>query len=336
MNQPDLQNYHERIDFNGELEDLAEAVSKSYEIGQFQSCRLFEIGYEDFNFSLQTSLGKYFVKVFSEFRTLEDCRRYIDVMRRTVAAGVITPSLVKSSQGDLCQLDVNSKQLRLCVLEYIDGSDLYASSYSLNADDIRSLSSQAALIASIEIKPAFIYDSWAVVNFPREFAEKGEHLTGNERSAVKSLVEEFDRLDIRKLPHCFVHGDLISTNIVRDNAGKLWIVDFAASNYYPRIQELAVLACDLFFDPLDKGVTDNNLGIALDEYQRRVALTPGELAILPSYIKFAHAMHILRANYEKVANNNDSLENSYWLERGQIGLRQMGVLGEVRYHQSPR
>jgi len=59
------------------------------------------------------------------------------------------------------------------------------------------------------------------------------------------LVREFNALKMKKLPHCFVHGDLIETNIMKDKEGKLWIIDFAVANYYPRIIELAVLACNI-------------------------------------------------------------------------------------------
>ena len=62
---------------------------------------------------------------------------------------------------------------------------------------------------------------------------------------------------------------------------------------------------------------------ALDEYQKRIKLMPRELEALPTYIKLAHAMHILLANYEKVAKDDDSEENEYWLEEGRAGLKQM-------------
>jgi Ser/Thr protein kinase RdoA (MazF antagonist) len=130
-------------------------------------------------------------------------------------------------------------------------------------------------------------------------------------------------MKIETLPHCFVHGDIIKTNLIKDSKGKLLIIDFAVSNYYPRIQELAVLACNVLFDDKDKLVSEKNLEIVLDEYQKTIKLTPEELKKLPDYIKLAHGMHVLSASYEKAFKNNCSRENDYWLEQGRAGLKQM-------------
>ena len=36
---------------------------------------------------------------------------------------------------------------------------------------------------------------------------------------------------------------------MKDNNGKLWIIDFAVSNYLPRIVDLAVSSCNLCLNP---------------------------------------------------------------------------------------
>jgi Ser/Thr protein kinase RdoA (MazF antagonist) len=98
---------------------------------------------------------------------------------------------------------------------------------------------------------------------------------------------------------------------MKDREGKIWIIDFSVSNYYPRIQELAVLACNLFFDLHSKFRSQKNLGIALEAYQKKIKLTLKELEALPDYIRLAHAMHVLCANYCKKAEHNNSKENQY-------------------------
>ena len=138
---------------------------------------------------------------------------------------------------------------------------------------------------------------------------------------IKPLISKFEELNIERLPHCFVHGDIISTNVIKAK-NKLWIIDFAVSNYYPRIQELAVLSCNLFFDEESKKNSTENLKIALKEYQEIVSLTQNEIKALPTYIELAHGMHLLSANYEKVKNNNQTKENEYWINQGRIGLKQ--------------
>ncbi len=317
------EHYKRRIGYKGKLDDVSSVICKDFSLGNFLSNDLITLGYEDFNFCLQTSNGKYFVKVFSNFRDLNDCKRYVDVMERAKEAGVATPSLLKSKQGHLHTLEVNHTKLRLCVMEFVDGNTFYGRGEYPNRDEIRYIASQASLINSIDIKPKPVYDSWAITNFPAEFQKKSKYLSPEDEKVIRPLLEEFDKLKIHELPHSFVHGDIISTNLMKDENDKLWIIDFAVSNYYPRIQELAVLASDVLFNAESQTESQRNLDVGLEEYQKRIQLTDRELKALPIYIKIAHAMHVLCSSYEKGAQNNTTEENEYWLKRGRQGLEQM-------------
>ena len=316
------QKFWERISFNGKLEDISQKVCEEYNLGNLISNKLFLVGYEDFNYILQTNKGKYFVKVFANFRSPEECKRYVEIIGKAIKAKVSTPKMYKSKQGELCVIKKGSSQLNLCVLEYIDGNNLFTLNELPNEEEIKFLSHQAALINSIKIKPSlFVYDEWAITSFPKEFARKGQYLNSGDMKLVKPLLSEFEDLKIDTLPHAFVHGDLIATNVVKDKNAKLWIVDFAVSNYYPRIQELAVLACNLFYRKENKNQSESNFNLALREYQKSIKLTTKEKQALPTYIQLAHAMHILSANYQKVFLKNTTSENEYWLEQGRTGLR---------------
>ncbi len=186
-----------------------------------------------------------------------------------------------------------------------------------------SLAYQASIINSINIKPPQIYDSWAIHNFPSEFEKKKQYIEKEDFDIIKPFVEEFRKLKIETLPHCFVHGDIIRTNVIKDRNGKVWIIDFSVSNYYPRIQELAILACDILFNKDDKNESEKNFKDALKEYQKRIKLTPREIKSLSTYINLAHAMRVLLSTYEKKANKNNSKENEYILSIGRAGLRQL-------------
>jgi len=315
-----MEDFFKRINYQGEIDDISLAICKDFQIGDFVSNKLVSVGYEDFNFILETIKGKYFIKIFSNFRTDDDCHRYMSVMLKAIEIGVSLPKLLESKRSNFHTITVNNTNLRFCVMEYIDGESYYFLKHKPNIDEIKILAHQSALINSMEIKPEFIYDEWAVINFSSEFQKKGKYLTQKDLMVVDPLMKKFKNIDIEKLPHCFVHGDIISTNVIKDKNEKIWIIDFAVSNYYPRIQELAILACNMFFDENDKSKSKNNLEVALGEYQKTIMLTQKELEILPIYVEFAHAMYILSANYEKVVEKNDSEENEYWLNQGRAGL----------------
>ncbi|MFA5797030.1 MAG: phosphotransferase [Candidatus Woesearchaeota archaeon] len=315
--------FRQRIGFNGDLKELSKIICRDFDLGRFIACSVVLVGYEDFNFSLETTKRKFFVKVFSNTRTLDDCKRNVAVVVKLIDAGVFVPKLYPSEQGYLHILKIDQSALRLCVMDFTEGKDFFTSRTTITHEDMRTLARQAAVINSLNIKPSHIYDSWAIVNFPREFEKKSEYLEQEDLELIQPLIEGFQSLTIETLPHCFVHGDILRTNVIKDNNAKIWIVDFSVSNYCPRIQELAVLACDILFNKDNKIASEQNLNDALEEYQKTITLTSRELESLPLYIKLAHAMHALCANYEKKVNKNNSKENEYFLTIGRSGLRQM-------------
>lgn len=314
-------NFAKRIGFHGKLKQVSSVVCRDFELGGFVSNKLVAVGYEDFNFILKTSNGTFFVKVFAEFRTLTDCKRYVGIIKAALSNGVQTPRLLRSTEGYLRVSNVRGKRLRFIVMDFVEGKTLLELNGVINQNQIRFLARQMALINTIQSKPKFVYDSFAITNFLKEFQKATRFLTAGDSKLVAPLVNEFKKLKIEKLPHCLVHGDLIKTNIIKDKNGALWIVDFACSNYSPRIQELAVLACNILFDSKSKAKTMQNLEIALNEYQKTISLTPPERQALPSYIRLAHAMHIIGATNAKRLGK-DSKENRYWLEQGRNGLLQ--------------
>lgn len=315
--------YNSRINYHGKLEDISRTMCKNLDIGDFVANELILTGYEDYNFILETTKNKYFVKIFARFRTMKDCERYLNVMINVIRSKIKTPKLIQSKSSFLKTLEVNNAHLRFCLLEYLNGKDLFNLNETLDINEIKWVVQQATMINSADIKPSFIYDSWAITNFKKEFEKKAKYLSLDDLSMLQPLIKEFDHLKIHELPHCFVHGDLVSTNIMKDDNDELWVIDFSVSNYYPRIQELSVLASDILFDPKSKTESEKRLKIALQEYQKKIPLTKMELNALPIYIKIAFAMHILLTNYEKIVNNNTSRETEHFLQLGRIGLKHM-------------
>ena len=123
------------------------------------------------------------------------------------------------------------------------------------------------------------------------------------------------------MPMALVHGDLIEPNVIRRNDGKIFLIDFSVTNFYPRIYELTWLFSNMFFDPKDPTFFEKNFCIDIPEYQKFIKLTDKELKALLYLIKVAHAMHIIGASHDAVINNNTSKENQYWLESGRAGLQ---------------
>ena len=174
------------------------------------------------------------------------------------------------------------------------------------------------MINNLDIKPNFIYDTWAIVNFGDEYKKKREYLSDRYKSEFDKLLVELNKTDFENLPKAFVHGDIISTNVMLDNNSKIWIIDFAVSNYLPRIIDLAVIACNMCLDEKSKNNTYDNISVLLSEYNKYNQLTKYELKVFGTFYKLANAMHILQPQYI-IQMDGDSEENQYWLNEGIIG-----------------
>ena len=321
-----MNNFQKRINYQGSLKPFLQQVCKDFSIGEYKDYKIIPIGYEDFNLTVTTDRDEYFVKVFGSFRSKDECSRYVGIMESILKAGVSHPLLFQSNQGYLYKLSNNNQTDRLCVMQYIDGKIFYELQTNPTTEEKRFVIKQAALINKINIKPSMVYDQWAITNFPREYNKKEKYLNKDDKKLVEPMIEIYKSLSIDNLPHCFVHGDIIKTNVMRGASGDIYILDFAAANYYPRIQELAIILCDLFFDAKNPGEFPQNYNLAVSEYQKYIVLTHNELEKLPNYIKLAHSMHVLSANYEKIVNRNQSSENEYYLELGRVGLKYLSQI----------
>ena len=60
-----LREFAKRINLNTDLDNISKEICNEYNLGQYISDTIIEIGYEDFNYILETSSGKYCVKIFN-------------------------------------------------------------------------------------------------------------------------------------------------------------------------------------------------------------------------------------------------------------------------------
>ena len=318
MDKFELQDFNRRIELNTELENISREVCKNYDLGNFISNELITIGYEDYNYYLTTSKGKFCVKIFSKERSTEDVNNYLERIRIVANSNVSAPKPLLVNDNIMLSLDYQDNHYDICVFEYINGKNYFQLQENPDNEVIKELAKQTAMINNLDINPNFIYDSWAIINFAEEYNKKREFLSSEYQEQFDKLVEEFKSIDFEQLPKAFVHGDIISTNVMLDDNKKIWIIDFAVSNYLPRIIDLAVIACNMCLDKNSKEKTYDNISLLISEYNRYNELTEYELEVFGSLYMVANAMHILQTQYI-IKTDGDSEENQYWLNEGIIG-----------------
>lgn len=302
--------FREKVEYKGDHAQVFDMVAKEYGFSEIIGFEKVEMGYEDDNYILETASDKYFCKIFGAYRDQDECKRYIRIVDEALEAGVATPKMFRNEKGFLYsnkELDMN-----LAVFEYIDGKTFYETGEKPTEDDAKEIVCQAAKINSIDHKPPFVYDSWAIPNIANEYDAVEASLSSREKEVINPLVSAFKEVDLKSLPSALVHGDIITTNVMKSKEGKIFILDFGVCNYYPRIMELALLKCNL--------LADFDIDFLVQEYKKQIELTEKELESLPLFIDLAHAMHVIGATREKAIYGNASDENEYWLEQGRSGL----------------
>lgn len=312
------QTLRKRINYQRDFEDLLVDVCQQYSLGNFLSFDPIEIGYEDVNLKLATSKGQFFVKVFAESRTDEECLRLVNVVKIAIDNGVLHPKFLLKDTGYIFRGRYDDFNIRLAVFEFIEGENFFELNRKPTESELSQIVKGAAMINKIDYKPKELYDSWALVNFSQELKKSRKYLNAKELKVLDALQTEFEAVNLQNLKYSLVHGDLISTNIMKSKE-KIYFVDFSVANYYPRIVELAVLMSNIFFDPNNGKTLEKNYNFLLGEYGKHISLTDVEKKVLPLFVKLAHAMHLVRATREK--NEGESTkENEYWLTLGKKGL----------------
>ena len=319
MEEFELKDFNKRIGLNVELKEISKIICRKYGIGEFIDNKIIEIGYEDYNYVLVTTMNKYCVKIFNIEREEENLKEYLHRIEEVAKTEINTPKPIKINEKVYLRLEYSGNIYTICVFEYIDGNNFFELNIKPSEEEIKELARQTALINKMKIDVNFIYDSWAIINFEKEYKKKRRFLDEKTQKEFDLLLEEFQSLEIERLPKGFVHGDIITTNVMKDRNKKLWIIDFAVSNYLPRIIDLAILACNLCLNLDSKEKSINNILILLNEYNRYNKLEKYELENFHIFYKLANAMHIMSTIYI-IATEGDSDENQYWLNEGKKGM----------------
>lgn len=319
MNKFELQDFNKRIELNTSLENISKEICKIYNLGDFISNELITIGYEDYNYYLTSIKGKYCVKIFSKSRTKDEIKNYLDRIKIVSNSDINSPKPL-SVNGDIhLSMNYNKNNYDICVFDFIDGKNFFQLGITPTNSIIKELAKQTAMINNLNIKLDFIYDSWAIINFIEEYNKKREYLSVEYIDTFDKLAEEYKKVNFEQLPKAFVHGDIISTNVMIDKNDKIWIIDFSVSNYLPRIIDLAIISCNMCLDKNSKENTYKNISLLLNEYANYNKLTDYELEVFWIFYMIANAMHILQTQYI-IKTDSDSKENQYWLNEGKIGL----------------
>lgn len=307
----------DRLNYTGDLTPIVQGACVAYGLGILQNFSVIEVGYEDCNVIIEADEGKFLAKMFAKFRTPEDIQRYVTTIGKALEAGVRHPALVSTKNGEATY---KSHDVTMALLEFVEGKTFYDLGRAPDSSERTAIIKQAAKIHQINYKPDYLFDPWAIPNIRSMYDRVKQHISSEDMSLVKEAISRYEAIPIADLPHAFVHGDMIKTNMLKGDDGKVYVLDFSVANWYPRIQELAVIVSSLLPEEGSLSIVER-CEIAAREYGRFNPLTELEKKSLPAYALAGAAMEFMGAHQEKYINGVESEENEHWLRVGREGLR---------------
>ena len=204
-------------------------------------------------------------------------------------------------------------------MDYIDGTNMLFLDRDFTEDEIRQVAREVAKINEIDYGVEPYYDEWTITNFENEYNKKIDALDEENKALVKSVYEEWPKVDFSRLKKTYIHGDIIKSNLILDKNNKIWVIDFSVLNYLPRVIEIAVAMFGICLTN-DREKTISNINALLSEYSKYNKLDEYEIEVLPIIFNLISTMNVLQTAYIK--NTDDSFEeNEHWLEEGIKGKK---------------
>jgi Ser/Thr protein kinase RdoA (MazF antagonist) len=291
-------------------------VTRQYGLGDPVTWTVLTTGYEDRNIDLRADHGRVVVKVLAVGRA-GIAARTAGLITRAQAAGVRHPRLHRDAAGSLVR-DYDGQQL--IVMDFDPGRSLYDLRRPPDGTELAEIIAQAVLIHSINARPEFVFDPWAITNLaPIMAAQTGNLLDAGQHRLVNRAIEQASQIDRQALPTALIHADLTKGNILTGPAG-VTILDFAVANRLPRVQELAVIAANLTHGSPEPLPARIETIATMYSAAAPVPLTPAEHDALRAFGPAAAAMELLGALAEWQRGNRGA-ETGYLISLGTAGLR---------------
>ncbi len=309
-----METIFKRIGKEVDITVLSNLICKSYELGQYQKHNFIFVGIDDLSYYLNTTKGKYVVKIINHEKTKEEIESFISKNLIILKNGIKAPKILSNGKKNIFTCNIDGITINLIVMEYISGKDLYSLNQEIMKADIDKL---IDILIPLHMMKEKVdnkeYDEYCFMQIKKDY-QKTKYLLPNDiKQQVEEAIEAFNKVELAELPKCFIHGDLISTNIMKDNKDELWLIDFYQSGNGIRVLDIVKILNSVIDNYQYKDKTEELEQYFLKQYAKRNPLTDYELEILPVLRKIDVVTGIMLETYDAIKDGN-SEENEFWLK----------------------
>lgn len=295
-----MKNIFKRIGKKISIKKLSILVCKLYNLDEYTGYKIIKVGCDDFSYSLKTKTNKYVVKILNQRKCQKDIERFEEIYQIYMRNKIKCPYLLKNINGDyMSNIQFENININLCLLEYIDGKDLYSINKKINKHDINKIVELLVSIHTIKEGYEIEYDKYSFMKLEEVFEEYKSNLPKIILKDIHKFLEIYSKVDFSKLPVCFIHADLGSGNIIKNKDNELFMIDFIQSGTGIRLLDIVIIINRCIFNYKYIKHSKKMEKYFLQRYQEYIKLTDYELKILPVLEK-ANAYSFAILEYSKM------------------------------------
>ena len=302
-----MQDFFSRIDSSLSLPALLDTVAGEFSLGTTLKYVPILTGYQDCNIDLETTEGKYVVKIFSREKSKERIDDIIWAYTSAAKLGIPVPKLLGVSHS-----------VRACIFHYFEGKPLTRTPGT--DTDFITLTNGMAKIHTMTRSIRHYYDTMGIVNVSEEYAKKNAALSTEEQSTIIPIINKFHKIKLATFPQSIIHGTFEKENVLKNQDGTLCLLDFGSMDFNASILDIATFIANFtqYADPIKR---NHIIHLILETYQKSRPLTPPELTALPTLIRSQHAAYVINMSYHMRIEHDMTKQTQSWLDRGWDGLR---------------
>lgn len=308
-----MEKLYERIGKKVNIKQLSQDICKTYELGEYKTHRIIPIGTDDLSYYLYTEKGKYIVENINCKKGLNDIGLWIKKNKIIEKNKIRAPKIIPNHGRNVFISEIDGIYINSILMECIDGKDLWTLNKPITKQDIKKIVELAISFHKIEDKIEIEqYDEYCFVRLEEAYQKAKNNLSFGLKHDIRKYIKKMKRVDFNQLPKCFIHGDFISTNIMKDKKGEMWLIDFFESGTGIRILDIVKILNSVIFQYNYKEQAVELETYFLKEYQKQMPLTSYELKVLGLLRKADAYTGIMLGTLDEIENNSEEVQ--YWLQ----------------------
>lgn len=243
---------------------------RDFDIGEVKELRGIAAGVTNTNYFVITQNSRYVLTIF-EHNKLEELPYYVDLMTHLAEHGVLCPTPIIDKNGLALHMLKGKPAL---VVSCLKGSDTAMPNISQCVEVAKTLA-HMHIVGQNYVRKSHnpLGEDWRNVTAQQVL----QKLSTAEQVLLKTELEFQDKLDLSKLPHGVVHGDLFRDNVLFDGDKLGGFIDF----YYACDDSLAydvAIAVNDWCVLADGSFDEGKLNAFLSAYQAVRPFTASENA----------------------------------------------------------